>query len=154
MSKANRSIENWFKATRLGEIRHAAHLRGTLAARASSAHGVGKLTLLVFGTIVGAGIYAAYHILPFYYCYFEITNQFEQAIKVASTYTDKEIRDKLVYHIKKLELPVEPDDLKIEREAGRMRISLPYEEVFFITWQGKDYDIHTFQFHAYAEGAF
>jgi hypothetical protein len=139
---------------RSNKIRQAACVRHCLVAKGSSARGVGKLTLLVFGAIVGAGIYAAYHILPFYYCYFEITNQFEQAIKVASTYTDKEIRDKLLYHIKKLELPVEPEDLKIEREAGRMRISLPYEEVFYVTWQGKDYDLHTFEFHAYAEGAY
>ncbi|MBX7145485.1 MAG: hypothetical protein K1X79_13630 [Oligoflexia bacterium] len=114
--------------------------------------GLGRLTLLVFGTIIAVVVYCGYCILPFYYCYFEITNQMEQVIKVASTYTDKEIREKLLYHIKKLELPVEPDDLRIERDAGTMRISLPYREIFYVTWKGKDYDIHTFEFHAYAEG--
>lgn len=122
--------------------------------RATSASGIGKLTLLVFGIIVAIAVYAGYMILPFYYCYFEISNQFEQVIKVASTEDDKEIRRRLMYHIKKLELPVGPDDLKIERQGRRMRISLPYQEVFYVTWQGKDYDIHTFDFHAYAEGEF
>lgn len=116
--------------------------------------GVSKITVIVFGTLAAAVGYAGYCILPFYYCYYEMQNQMEQAIRVASTYTDSELRDKLVYHIKKLELPVSPEALKIEREPGFMRISLPYEEVFYITWKDKDYDLHTFQFNAYAEGAF
>ena len=116
--------------------------------------GVGKITLLVFTVILAALIYSGYKILPFYYCFFEITNQFEQVIRVASEYSDKEIREKLWYHIKKLELPVEPDDLKIERQAGRMRISMSYEEVFYVTWDGKDYDIYKFPFQAYAEGSY
>lgn len=129
-------------------------IQAKVAARSQSQLGVGKITLFVFGVILAVVIYSGYKILPFYYCYFEITNQFEQVIHVASEYSDKEIREKLWYHIKKLELPVEPDDLKIEREAGLMRISLPYEEVFYVTWQGKDYDLYKFQFHAYAQGSF
>lgn len=116
--------------------------------------GVGRLTILVFGTLAAVAVFCGYQILPFYYCYFEITNQMEQVIRVASTNTDKEIREKLLYHIKKLELPVEPDDLRIERDAGVMRISLPYREIFYVTWKGKDYDLHTFEFNAYAEGRF
>lgn len=121
---------------------------------AGSQSGVGKITLFVFGTILAVLVYCGYRILPFYYCYFEITNQFEQVIRVAGEYNDKEIREKLWYHIKKLELPVEPDDLKIQREAGVMKISMKYQEVFYITWDGKDYDIHKFDFQAYAEGTF
>jgi hypothetical protein len=116
--------------------------------------GVGRVTLIVFGVLTAAVIFCGYKILPFFYCYYEITNQFEQVIKVASTEDDKEIRKKLMYHIKKLELPVEPEDLRIEREVGKMRISLPYDEIFYITWQGKDYDLYKFHFHAYAEGAY
>lgn len=120
--------------------------------RTCSERGAGKITLMVFGLITAVLLFCGYKIIPFFYCYYEITNQFEQVIHVASTYTDKEVRDKLMYHIKKLELPVEPDDLKIEREVGKMRISLPYEEVFYVSWDGKDYDLYTFKFHAYAEG--
>lgn len=122
--------------------------------RVFSQSGIGKLTLLVFGALAAAVVYAGYHILPFYYCYYEISNQFEQIIRVASTEKDDEIRRRLMYHIKKLELPVEPGDLKIERDGRRMRISLPYQEVFYVSWGGKDYDIHTFDFHAYAEGEY
>ena len=90
--------------------------------------------------------------MPFYYCYFELENQFASVIRVASTHTDQEIRQKLMYHIKKLEVPVDPEQLIIEREEGLMRISLEYQEVFYLTFQDKDYDIYTFDFHAFSEG--
>lgn len=75
-------------------------------------------------------------------------------IKVASLENDEEIRKRLWYHIKKQGIPVEKDQLKIEREDHYMRIQLQYTEVFYITWDDKDYDIYTFPFNAYAEGPF
>lgn len=75
-------------------------------------------------------------------------------IRVASTHTDQELRQKLMYHIKKMEIPMEPEDLLMEREGRHMRISLEYEETFYVTFQDKDYEIYTFPFHAYAEGDF
>jgi hypothetical protein len=116
--------------------------------------GIGKLTLLVFGLLVFAVLFSAYHIAPFYYYYFELKNHMRTVIRVASTNSDQEVRQKLMYHIKKMQIPMDPEDLKIERDEGVMRISLAYDEVFYITWNEKDYDIHTFHFHAYEEGAF
>ena len=54
--------------------------------------------------------------------------------------------------MKKMEMPAEIDDVRIERSGKTMRISLEYDEVFYVTWQGEEYDLHTFHFHAYAEG--
>ena len=116
--------------------------------------GIGKLTFSVFAAIIAALLYSAYHILPFYYYYFELVNQMEQVIKVASTETDQEIRKKLLYHIKKMQIPVSPDELRIMRDGKRMSIGLKYEEIFYIPFRGKDYDIHTFKFDAHAEGEF
>lgn len=116
---------------------------------------VGKLTLFVFTVITALVVFVAYNVLPFYYYYFEIENQFQAAIRVASTEDDQAIREKLMYHIQKLQIPVEPDDLIIERMGGNhMRISLFWQEVFFITYQDKDYDIWTFDFHAEVEDDF
>ena len=120
----------------------------------SAEAGIGKLTLLVFGSIVAAAVYAAYNILPFYYYFYELQNQMEQLIKVASTETDREIRQKLWAHVKYMQIPAQPENLRIEREGNTMRISLPYDEVFYLTWRGKDYTLYTFNFDAYAEGQF
>ena len=76
----------------------------------------------------------------------------EAACRVASEYNDKEIRTKLQYHIKKMQIPARPEDLKIYRGGGKISISLPYREVFYVSWKGKDYDIYVFNFNAKAEG--
>ncbi len=116
--------------------------------------GLGKLTILVFGTIAAVVGYCAYHIIPFFYYFYELRSHMEQVIKVADVENDTEIRRRLMYHIKKYELPAEPESLVIERDGRHMKISLPYDEIFYVTWQGKDYDLYVFHFHAYAEGNF
>lgn len=115
--------------------------------------GVGKLTLLFFGSVLAVLLYSAYKIFPFFYYYLELQNQMEAAIRVAQTHTDDELRQKLLYHIKKMEIPMgAPENLLIERSADIMRVALAYEEVFYINWREKDYVIYTFPFLAQAEG--
>lgn len=117
--------------------------------------GAGKLTLLVFGLLAGTVLYSAWHILPFYYCYFELQNNFETAAKLAGSETDQEINARLWAKIKDLEIPgVERQDIKIERENGLIRIRLRYEEVFYVTFRGKDYDIRVFPFLVEAQGKY
>jgi hypothetical protein len=116
--------------------------------------GIGKLTLIIFGTLTASIIYSGYCIIPFYYSYYEICNQFEAAIKVASTETDEEIRKKLLYHIKQQQIPVAPEELSIIRSGTRMRIRLPYKEIFYIKFKNKYYDIYTFNFDADVERDF
>ncbi|MBX7136739.1 MAG: DUF4845 domain-containing protein [Oligoflexia bacterium] len=117
-----------------------------------SQKGAGKLTTLVFAIILGAALFSGYKILPFYYRYFELQNQMEQVIRIASTLTDAEVREKLWYHIQHNDIPVEPEDLKINRENSILTVSLEWDEIFFITFRGKDYDLHTFHFATRAEG--
>lgn len=117
-----------------------------------SQHGAGKLTLFVFGAIIAAVLYTAYHVLPFYYYYYELKNHMAEAIRVASVYTDEELRKKIAYQIKWMEIPADPAELEIVRMGGTMRISLSYDEVFYARWMGTDYELHTFHFEAEEEG--
>lgn len=123
-------------------------------ARAGQQKGVGKLTLLVFGAIIAAALYSGYKILPFFYSYYELQSQMDQIVQVASVKTDQEIRTQLLYHIKKLDIPVEPQELKVVREDGVIKVGLKWQDVFYITYKEKDYDIYTFDFNAYAEAQF
>lgn len=118
----------------------------------SSAAGAGKLTLLVFGTLVAIALIVSYHVLPFYYDYFELESQMDALVRVAGQHTDLELRDKLRQHLRRTELPFTIDDVRIDRSAGTIRMSVKYQELFYLTIGGQDYDLHTFDFHASAEG--
>ena len=118
----------------------------------ASEKGIGKYTLIVFGALLGAGLFAAYHILPFYYYYFELQEHMQQLIRVANVYNDKELREKLRTHLKRMDIPASIDEVKIERMGNHVSMSLAYQEVFYLTWEGKEYEIYVFDFHAFAEG--
>lgn len=119
---------------------------------AGAYRGAANLTVIVFGALVALAIFLVYSIGPFYYYYFELVNQMEAAVRMAGEYTDQELRAKLMYHIKRMELPVDSAELIIERDDNSIHISLPYEEVFYVTWGDRDYEIHTFEFYAEAKG--
>lgn len=72
----------------------------------------------------------------------------QAAARVASTESDAELRKKLIYQIKKLEIPVSPEKLIITRNDDDITMRLTYEEIFYVPLFGKDYDIHTFKFDA------
>lgn len=113
--------------------------------------GIGKLTILIFGTILFVVGWSAYHIMPFYYYFFELKNNMEQLAQMAGEFEDEEIRKKIKMKIKELEIPADPERLIVSRYDGIMKISLPYEEVLYFTWDGKDHDLYVFKFLAEAE---
>ena len=106
--------------------------------------GASKLTLLVFGSLLAAVCVCR---LPHHSFLLLLLRSlrisFKQVIKVASVDTDEEIRRKLMVFIKQYQMPVDPEDLRIERTDDTMKISLKYKEVFYVTYQGKRlYDSH------------
>jgi hypothetical protein len=115
--------------------------------------GLSKITVLVFLPLLVLSIYCSYHIIPFYYDYYELQNQMDSLVRVSSMNTDQEIRDKLAAHLKRTNLPVTIEDFKFERYGESMRISVSYDEIFFISFQGEDIELYTFHFDAIAEGS-
>ena len=113
--------------------------------------GASKLTLLVFGLIAGVVGFVVYNVLPFFYCYYEMQNQMDQIVRVASTVDDAEVRKRLWYHVKKCEIPAEPEDLHIERTTDGLKVWMPYQEIFSVPWGDKEYEIYTFKFYPNAE---
>ncbi len=125
--------------------------------RSSNAEkGASTLTIAVFGVIVAAAVYSASKILPFFYYYYDLQNQMSSLIAVAQDNTDQQIRKKLLKYLNEAEIPFNERDLVIRRSEAdnKMSIGLPYKEVFYITWGGKDYNVHTFEFYAHVEGRF
>lgn len=117
-----------------------------------SERGVGKLTLLVFSVVIGAIIFIAYRVLPFYYCYFELENQMQALIGVSAIDTDLDLRRKLKAYMRRLDIPAHIDEVEMTRNNNFLSISLEYQEEFYIEFRGEEHHIHTFEFHAYADG--
>lgn len=141
-----RSNRNYVRNLYLGLVRH----KLSCAAHTNES-GIGKFTAIVFGAIFGALIYSGFKILPFYYYYYELLNQMDSMARVASTMTDKEIRSRLEYEIRHMQIPVLPEDLIVKREDAKIIISLEYQEEFYVSFKDKDYTIRVFPFHAYVE---
>ena len=120
----------------------------------NSERGASTLTKIVFGAIFIALFYTGYCVIPFFYYYFEFQNQITAIVPVSDTLTDAQIRARLGKIIKDLGIPAEPGDLKIDRRDHFIKLSLKYQEVFFFSFQGKDYDFYTFHFTAEADGPF
>ena len=116
--------------------------------------GASRLTLLVFGTILGTLIYSGYCVIPFFYDYFELQNQMTSLVAVSDTLNDDQLRRRIGAVIKEFEIPADPKDIKIDRGDHHIRLSLEYDEVFYISFRDKDYDLHVFHFQAVGEGPF
>lgn len=115
-------------------------------------YGIGKFTLLVFSLIIIVAIFVASKVLPFFYYYYEIESHMHSLVQVAASNTDEEIKDKLMYHIKKMQIPVTREEISIVRTPGTINISFEYEEVFDVEFRDEIYELHVFPFYAYAEG--
>lgn len=113
--------------------------------------GLGKLTLIVFGLIIGTVTFVSYHVMPFYYYYFEFQNQAEQLVRVAQTHTDEQLRDKMYTHAAWMGIPVERHDIQVKRWGEHVQIEVVYSETFSVEYDGEDHEIHTFDFHVFAE---
>lgn len=113
---------------------------------------LGSLITLIFFAAAG---YAAWCIVPFFYYYSEMLGIMEAQASKAQVFTDAEIRKNLMKKVKELNLPIDnADELKINRFSGVIRIELEYQEVFYFSFRGKDYDIYTFHFNPVVESPY
>ena len=92
-----------------------------------------------------------YKVIPFYYYYFEIKNQMVAISNLASTQTDSEIKEKIYEQIKFLKIPATKDDIDVQRTSHKIKITLKYNEILYITINNKDYDLYVFNFLAKVE---
>jgi hypothetical protein len=122
--------------------------------RGGLAHvGVGRLTAFVAALILGSVAFVGYNVIPFYYYYFELTNQLHALVATADRSNDAALRSRVGRILRELEIPAEEKDVQIDRRDGTITITVRYREVFYITLRGKDYDIYRFPFTASAQGA-
>ena len=118
--------------------------------------GMSKLGALFFVTIFGSVTWVFYHVIPFYYSFYEIEGQMEALAVKASLFSDSYIQQELMRFIKKLDIPVDnPEDIKINRFEGKILIDLKYQEYLTLELgEGRDYDLWIFDFNPHVEHEF
>lgn len=114
--------------------------------------GMGHLTLIVFTVLFAAAAYSGYHIFPWYYEYLELESHFSQLVRSSQAESDIEIRKKLYRFMRSYDMPIGPNDVRITRKGKTMSMDAEWERTFSITINDEEIDIHTFEFHAHAEG--
>ena len=114
--------------------------------------GLGALGNVVLLTFLSLFIYSAYRVLPFYYYYFELRNQMAAITANATGVGDVEIRKRVAKVVEELGIPAAGDEVVIERLPNAVRVKLTYEELFYVEFFGRSYDIWRFPFIAEAEG--
>lgn len=114
--------------------------------------GMGHLTLLVFSVIFGVAAYGGYYVFPWYYEYLELESHFTQLVRASKMESETEIRKKLYRFMRSYDMPIGPNDVRITRKGKTMSINAEWERTLSIPWNDQIYEIHTFHFHAHAEG--
>lgn len=111
---------------------------------------LGGLLFVLFGLIA---VFLASQVIPFYYSYYEIQGLMQAQADVSSELNDRDIRQNITQEIKKLNIPVNPEEeLKINRLNDGIIIDLYYQEVLYVDFgNGYDYDLWTFTFNPRGE---
>jgi hypothetical protein len=119
-----------------------------------STQGASKIVVLIFAAVFAAILWAGFHILNFYYCYYDLRNEIEEQVHIAQTESDEEIMNRIIKKIHELHIPVDEKRINLVRQGQRMKISFKYKEVLTFKWNGKYYDLKTFNFNVLVDEEF
>ena len=114
--------------------------------------GMANAALIFLCLVIGAPLYFAYRIVPFYYNYYELIGLMEAEARVASEYTDVRIREIVIEKIRNLNIPIQDErDFQLNRSARYITMYLAYTEELWVTVGKKDYKLWEFPFVAEVE---
>lgn len=106
--------------------------------------------------LVGAAVYTGWMVVPAFianYRFQESIDDSARAAAVNSQRTDDEIRSAIYEEARELQLPLKPEDIKVERDGGDVRVSADYTVHVNLPVHPVDLDFHpsskrgTFTFH-------
>jgi len=118
----------------------------------ASISGQTRMGLLMTVLIIGVLTWLGSQVIPFYYDETELQGLMDSQAKVAAELKDIKIRKNIETRMKKLGVPADPEDLKINRFSGKIVIELEYYEVLSMPWfDGKVKDLWVFHMNPRAE---
>ncbi len=108
--------------------------------------GASKTAIFFLLTVVGLIVHVGFRLFPIYYSYFELHNQMGSLIRVADELKDSEIQKRIHEQLKSLKIPADIDDVRIDRRAQTMLLSLNYVEILTLGFGEYKYDVWRFNF--------
>jgi hypothetical protein len=100
------------------------------------------LTLLIVAALGWAG----YHTVPVYLRYFQFDEAVEEVARFAGTRSEEEVRQRVLELAEEYDVPLEAEDLVVQKVSGNIEIALAYVErvellpTYFYDWE---FDVET-----------
>jgi hypothetical protein len=116
------------------------------ALSARNQRGASKTATLFLLAVIGLLVHVGFRLFPIYYSYFELHNQMGSLIRVADELKDSEIRRRIEEQLKSLKIPADITDVRIERRAQTMLLSLDYVEILTLGFGDYKFDVWKFNF--------
>jgi hypothetical protein len=105
--------------------------------------------------LLAVGGWLGYKLVPLYYYYLDLRNQFAQVIgEQGAVASDEEIRHMVGRVLKRHAIPAEERDIAIQRRESFMVIELPYREKLEFSVMGYNWTLWQFELVASAEGRY
>jgi hypothetical protein len=120
--------------------------RWSNAIKSKEERGASKTAIVFLLTVVGLLVHVGFKLFPIYYSYFELHNQMGSLIRVADELKDSEIRKRIEEQLKSLKIPADISDVRIERRAQTMLLSLDYIEILTLGFGDYKFDVWRFNF--------
>lgn len=121
--------------------------------------GMSRIVALFWIIVFALGIYAAFQAIPFFYYQEEIEGLMQSQAEKAQVFTDFEIRKNIMARVKELDMPIDDDNLQINRFQGKITIETEYDDTLFLDFSflpflpedWRELEVYTFHFHPFAE---
>ncbi|MBI1911564.1 MAG: hypothetical protein HYS21_06145 [Deltaproteobacteria bacterium] len=89
--------------------------------------------------VLGSGIYGAYKFVPPYFTYYMLRTDVSNEAKIAHMYTDDALERRILQKANAWSIPLESENLEIERDAYDISINVHYTETLnFFNKYSKD----------------
>lgn len=116
------------------------------AMKSQTQKGASKTAIVFLLAVIGLFVHVGFRLCPIYYSYFELHNQMSSLIRVADELKDSEIRRRIEEQLKSLKIPADISDVRIERRAQTMLLSLDYVEILTLGFGDYKFDVWKFNF--------
>jgi hypothetical protein len=126
-----------------------------LSAETRSEQGRILYKTVALGLLLAVSGWLGYKMVPLYYYYLDLRNQFAQVIgEQGAVASDEEIRRIVGRVIKRHGIPAEERDVAIQRDEAVMTIELPYREKLELSLMGYNLVLWQFELVATAQGRY